>query len=323
MRTGHAACIKTMPHFSVRGSSMSRFAKTALCALAIVMITSLPSSALVGIGLHYGLDFSLGMKNTTGLGDHVSFDSLKLDLNPMGLAAVLVGKDIPAYISRTDWKSDFGFGGKVYIDIIPFIDAVEISADFGLWEYDGAIWYPSALKSTANLANPADTSNFVYSKEKLTLDQFGLSYLGLSNTPYAKLQLDATIRKYITRLPKTLKVFNLYGGAGLTVNFATPVLSHQLVQDVINENSSSNTDLSTLVMANNTVMKGVVNKIIEGLTQPSYGAHIDLGFMVKIPVVPLGVYVDGKFMIPFGKLDKYVDIGGLGVLLNGGVALAF
>jgi len=41
-------------------------------------------------------------------------------------------------------------------------------------------------------------------------------------------------------------------------------------------------------------MKGVVNKIIEGLTQPSYGAHIDLGLMVKIPVVPLGVYVDGE-----------------------------
>jgi hypothetical protein len=102
------------------------------------------------------------------------------------------------------------------------------------------------------------------------------------------------------------------------------MLSSHLVQDVINENASNNgTDLSTLVTPNNPIMKGVVNKIIEGLTQPSYGAHIDLGLMVKIPVVPLGVYVDGKFMIPFGQLDKYVNIGGMGFLVNAGVALAF
>lgn len=304
---------------------MSRLVKITLFALGFVLTMTLPSGALVGIGLHYGLDYTLSMKNTTGLGDSVSFDNLKLDL---GQGTTLSGAQIPIYVSRTNFKSDFAFGGKIYIDIIPFIDAIEVSADFGLWDYVGKINYPSSLKSipppdTQNFSNPA---NFNYSSENLTLDNFGLGYFGLKNTPYAKLQLDATVRKYITRLPKTLKVFNLYGGAGLTVNFATPMLSSNLVEDVIKENANSSLDLGTLgpnLLDNSQIMKGVVNKIISGLTQPSYGAHIDLGFMVKIPVVPLGVYVDGKFMIPFGKLDKYVDIGGLGVLLNGGVALAF
>jgi hypothetical protein len=304
---------------------MSRQTKTGILACILVLAAILPSSAIVGIGVQYGLDYSLSMKNTTGLGDHVSFDSLKLDLTPIGLNAVLVGTNIPVYVSRTNFKSDFAFGGKIYIDIIPFIDAVEVSADFGLWDYKGAINYPTGLAKPAATAaaNPSDPSNFTYTTEELTLDQFGLSYLGIKNTPYVKLQLDATIRKYIVRVPSILKVLNLYGGAGLTVNFATPVLSSHLVQEVIDEKTSSTTDLSSLVTPDNPIMKGVVTKIIEGLTQPSYGAHIDLGLMVKIPVVPIGVYVDGKFMIPFGQLDKYVDIGGMGLLVNAGVALAF
>jgi hypothetical protein len=307
---------------------MSRLLKLCLCAAGLIGILSVPATALIGIGGHYGLDFTLGMKNTEGLGEHVTFDSLKLDLNQ---GSVLSGLEIPAYISRTDFKSDFAFGGKIYIDIIPFIDAVEVSADFGLWDYVGKINYPFGLKNPlVNTGNLADTANFNYTSEKLTLDNFGLGYMGLKNTPYAKLQLDATVRKYIVRIPKMLKVLNLYGGAGLTVNFATPMLSSNLVQDVINENAkgqfalaAGNTNLGTGLLGNDAIMKGVVEKIIAGLTQPSYGAHIDLGLMVKIPVVPIGVYVDGKFMIPFGELDKYVKLGGLGVLLNGGIALAF
>ena len=310
---------------------MARFLKICLCAAVLFLMRSVPASALVGIGVHYGLDYTLSMKNTAGLGEHVTFDSLKLDLN-QGAGSVISGASIPAYVSRTDFKSDFGFGGKIYIDVIPFIDAVEVSADFCVWDYVGKINYPSGLKSVPppNTTNFADTANFTYTSEKLTLDNFGLGYLGLKNTPYAKLQLDATVRKYIIRFPKMLKILNLYGGAGLTVNFATPVLSSHLVQDVINENakgqfdfSAGNTNLGAGLLGNNAIMKGVVNKIIQGLTQPSYGAHIDLGVMVKIPIIPIGVYVDGKFMIPFGELDKYVKLGGMGILLNGGVALSF
>lgn len=188
----------------------------------------------------------------------------------------------------------------------------------------GKINYPSGLKNNPPYpANIGDSANFNYSSENLTLNNFGLGYFGLDNTPYAKLQLDATVRKYIVRVPYMLKVFNLYGGAGLTVNFATPMLSSNLVEEVINEEAQGTKTISTLgrdLLGNSSIMKGVVQKIISGLTQPSYGAHLDLGFMVKIPVIPVGIYVDGKFMIPFAQLDKYVNIGGTGFLLNAGIA---
>ncbi len=306
---------------------MSRLCKMCLYAAAFSLALFVPASALIGFGVHYGFDNTLNMKNTTGMGDQVAFDSLKLDLG-QGAGSILSGAQIPAYVSRTNFKSDFAFGGKIYIDVIPFIDAVEVSADFGVWDYVGKIYYPSGLKSIPppNTQNFADTANFNYTSEKLTLNNFGLGYFGLDNTHYAKLQLDATVRKYIVRVPKMLKVFNLYGGAGLTVNFATPMLSSHLVQDVIDESAQGTKTVQTLgdsLLGNQTIMKGVVNKIIQGLTQPSYGAHLDLGFMVKIPVIPVGIYVDGKFMIPFAQLDKYVNIGGTGFLLNTGVALTF
>jgi hypothetical protein len=302
---------------------MSRIRKVFCFAALFSFLAVLPSFALIGIGAHYGMDFTLGMKNTTGLGDQLTFDSLKLDLN-QGANSVLSGSEIPAFVTRRDFKSDFAFGGKIYIDVIPFIDAVEVSGDFGLWDYVGQVKYPTGIINPAG--NLRDPQNFTYDSTKLTLDQMGLGYMGLKTTPYAKLQLDLTVRKYIVRFPKRLKVLNLYGGAGLSVNFATPMLSSHLVEDVINESAQGTKTLSSIadsLLDNTDVMKGVVKKIIGGLTQPSYGAHIDLGLMVKIPIIPIGVYVDGKFMIPFGKLDKYVDIGGMGMLVNAGIALAF
>jgi hypothetical protein len=307
---------------------MSRIRNICCFAALFSLLAVVQTFALVGIGVHYGFDNTLSMKNTTGLGDHITFDSLKLD---PGTGQILNGVDIPAYVSRTNFKSDFSVGGKIYVDVIPVIDALEVSCDFGVWDYVGKINYPSSLKSPlVNSGRLADTANFNYTSEELTLNNFGLGYMGLKNTPYAKLNVDLTVRKYIVQFPPVIKTFKLYGGAGATVNFATPMLSANLVQDVINESVKGPYDLSgganSLgggLLGNNAIMKGVVNKIISGLTQPSYGAHIDLGVMVKIPVVPIGVYVDGKFMIPFGKLDKYVDIGGTGLLFNTGIALAF
>jgi hypothetical protein len=45
--------------------------------------------------------------------------------------------------------------------------------------------------------------------------------------------------------------------------------------------------------------------------------------MIKIPVIPLGFYIDGKYAIPFGDLDKNAKLKGYGFQVNGGIALAF
>jgi hypothetical protein len=183
---------------------------------------------------------------------------------------------------------------------------------------------PSAAGVTNAITNPSD-SNFNYVSVPLTLSSVGLGYWGLSHTPYAKLNLDATVRKYLLKFPPIIDLFKFYGGAGVTVNFATPMLSSHLVQDAISESSKGSLGFTTIganLFGNNGVQKQIINKIISGLTEPSYAAHIDAGVSFKIPIMPIGLYIDGKFMIPFGSLDKYVDVGGTGILLNAGIMLS-
>ena len=153
-----------------------------------------------------------------------------------------------------------------------------------------------------------------------------MGYLGLKNTPYMKLNFDLTLRKYIVRFPKPLKTLNLYGGGGVSLIFATPVLSSKLVEDALGSKldvTLANNALGTSLLGNDQIMKAVVEEIAGQFMTPHWGAHIDLGVMIKIPVIPVGIYVDGKFMIPFTDLDKSVDVGGRGLLLNTGICLTF
>jgi hypothetical protein len=104
------------------------------------------------------------------------------------------------------------------------------------------------------------------------------------------------------------------------------VLSAKLIQDALgstlNKTLSYN-EINNQIFSQDEIMKKVMQKILDGLMTPHYGCNLDLGAMVKIPVVPLGFYLDAKYIILFDKLDKYVDVGGNGLLINIGAALVF
>lgn len=276
--------------------------------------------AIAGIGIHWGNDFSMKMDDVVG--ERLVFDSLKLTV-PNAPSGILIGKDLPVFVSRTAWtRKPFNLGAKFYIDIIPFIDAVELSSNFGVWEYKGSIKYPTELAYSGNPANPVGIAKF--DSIPITMDRFNMGYLGIKNTPYMKLNFDLTVRKYIVRFPKPLKTLNIYGGGGLSLIFATPALSSKLVEDALGSKLSAtfaNNALGTGLLGNDQIMKAVVDEITAQLMTPHFGAHIDLGLMIKIPVLPFGIYVDGKYMIPFADLDKSVDVGGNGFLLNTGISL--
>lgn len=298
-----------------------------------------PSFGLAGIGVHYGVaDLTLQMDDTKLPGEKLFFEQLSYDMSSYN-SNLPVLDSLPISVLREGFEAHpLNLGGKVYLDIIPFLDAVEISCNFGVWQYDGSIRYPVSVDTAYVNRNASGISNgnyskdslFVYDTRPLTLKEFGIGYLGLDKTPYAKLHFDLTVRKNVIKIPKRLKIIRVYAGAGASLHFATPVLSAGMVQDVI-ENSLDNLDgaadlideLQGNVFENDEVMEKVVKKIIEGLTEPTVGMHIVVGTMVKPPVVPFGIYVDGKFMIPFGAMDPNVDLGGYGVLLNAGLTFGF
>jgi len=309
-------------------------------ALVIVIAIGLvsPVFAIIGIGAHYGIDLTLKMDNK--LMEQTQFSDLKFALNDLpafppnfNVNSILSGQDIPVYINRKDWKNTgINFGGKVYIDVLPFINAFEISTNFGVWQYDGSVLYPSRISLRSNpSANATKFSDLVdieydtlaVSLKKLYPNRF---FWGVDKTPYAKLHFDATLRKYILQAPPILKTVKIYGGAGMSVDFATPVLSSHLIEDAIGISLSNTYNLSemgTELFNDQALQKKILDQIINNMMTPHFGCHLDLGTMIKLPMIPLGFYVDGKFIIRFDKMDKYVDIGGTGLLFNIGAAVAF
>jgi hypothetical protein len=305
-----------------------------LLAACAVFALALPSQAIIGVGVHWGFDWSLSMDNVPS--EQMTIDNLKLTGLPMAPAGfdTVPSVLLPIYIGRTDFdRTVVNFGDKVLIDAIKWF-AIELSANFGMWEYEGVVIYPRTLQFRTNPDpnpdKPGDLFTIApsdFDTLAITCDQLNVKYLGLDKTPYAKLNIDLTVRKNIFAIPKKLKTWSLYAGAGASVNFATPMLSAQLVEDALGKKVErtfdSLTSLGSDFLGDSDVMKAVLDEIVAGLTVPKWGMHILLGTQVKVPVIPLAFYVDGKFMIPFGDLDPYVDLKGYGFLVNAGVMLKF
>jgi hypothetical protein len=304
-------------------------------SLAVVLATGFifPAFPIIGIGAHYGLDLTMKMDNK--FMEQTDLSSLKFSLS--GVSALpssfnpsipVTGKDVPVFINRKGWENTgINLGGKLYVDIIPFVDAVEISANFGVWQYEGSIVYPNGIRT--DVSNPSKISDvFTYDTMDLTLKNLlpNKPFWGLEKTPYAKLHCDATVRKYLLKFPPVLKTVKLYAGLGMSVDFATPALSSKLISDALGSDLNQQLTYQNIgpqLFANPEVMKKILNKILDDLMTPHYGCHIAAGTSVKIPAVPIGVYIDGKYIIMFDKLDKNVDVGGSGLLLNVGLALVF
>ncbi|MBN1579013.1 MAG: hypothetical protein JW913_20795 [Chitinispirillaceae bacterium] len=294
------------------------------------------SFGIAGVGIHWGNDFTLRMEDVKQ--EWLGFESLTIDTAGLGLGllpagmADISGKDLPIFLSRTDWQRSLLNGGlKVYVDVIPFIDAIELSTNFGLWQYKGSISYPTGLTMKNNVnytdvRNPEDLFTVDYDTIPLTLEEYDMGFAGLRETPYMKLQFDLTVRKYIVQFPKTLKVLRLYGGGGFSLNFATPVLHRAIIEEALGttlEKAFTLEGLDADLFSNDELMKEILKEILGSMMTPHFGLHIDLGVMLKIPVMPLGFYVDGKFLIPFDDMDPNVDLGGFGILLNSGICLSF
>ncbi|MDR0306041.1 MAG: hypothetical protein LBI42_04285 [Chitinispirillales bacterium] len=296
---------------------MKTFRTTAAALLLTVSIVSM-SYAIAGIGFHWGFDFSLSMDDARN--ETVNIPGINLPSELSGLT------DIPPLfkVSRENWdRSAINFGGKAYIDFIPVIEALEISCNFGLWQYDGSMAFLDITGS-----DPIE-NDWKYKEVKLGVDNVGLSYLSLKGTPYAKLQLDATVRKNIFKFPPAANIIKLNAGGGVSAHFATPALSSKLIEEVFAKKDFG-VELADLAATladnpNNEISKAIVQKIIdEALGKPVLGMHILLGTQIKIPFIPAGIYVDGKYMIPFTKFDSEAgsDFNGMGFLLNAGLSLS-
>lgn len=298
---------------------------------ALFLILPIQACATIGFGVHWGNDFSLNMDDVSR--KQLSFGDLFIDLasvsgvKPDSLDQIS-GSILPIYIDQKSWsKKPFNIGAKIFIDIIPVLDAIEISTNFGVWEYKSSLIYPVSMsyrQNSNNVYHPDSLFDVDYDTLPLSLEKFDMKFLGLKNTPFMKLHFDLTIRKNLFEAPA--KVLRIYAGAGPSLHFATPVLNKELIEEALGEAIQGEKPLSMLsgnVFENDQLTKKIMKKITRNLMTPHWGCHIVAGTMVKLPVIPIGFYLDGKLMIPFDNVDKHTDLGGFGFLLNTGVSLSF
>ncbi len=342
---------------------MNRLISHILKVAVVCFLFVLPTHALVGAGIQWGFDFTLDMDDSfdapLSFGEpaplldmidsipNLSF-ALPLNISVDSLKELIPGTDaataLPFTLSRSEWtRSVINFGGKVFIDAIPVIDAIEVSFNMGAWEYEALLKYPSGDVqdniTQDDIDNFLETGNYEkllkMEEVPLTLEQFDLGYLkmfGLSKTPYFKLHIDALIRKNLFAVPKKMKTFSMYLGGGLSFHLGTPIITNSFIEDVLdspikssfsdqapNKNKFSNI---SGVGAREDLMKDIVQRLIDASKKPTFGVNFIGGTMVKLPAIPLGFFADAKFMLPFSDLDDNVSIGGRGFLINAGVCIS-
>jgi len=278
---------------------------------ALITVSAVSSSyAIAGVGFHWGFDMSMGMKPIENEPLSLLFDRSTL---PDQIA------DIDFFrVSLKDWKpSVINFGGKAYIDFIPFIEAIELSCNFGLWQYQSTLHY-------LDVENSISSGEAEYKDIDLTLGKLGMKeYIGLDGTPYAKLHFDATVRWTVL----DLWLIKFSAGGGVSAHLATPLLTGSLIEDALGPalKDAEATDIDRL-LSNPESGEKILNQIIkDAMGKPALGAHAILGVKAKLPVIPVGVYIDGKYMVPFSKFDKDAvgkGVTGYGLLVNAGLSLS-
>jgi hypothetical protein len=149
----------------------------------------------------------------------------------------------------------------------------------------------------------------------------------VTETPYTKLALDVSIRKYVFQLPRYKQLFKLYAGGGFDLTLSTPVISANMLKEALGEfltkqtyYISDPTDMKAI--SSDGAIKSLMNNVTQGLTQKTGGLHLLAGMCFQIPVVPLALYVDAKCMLPFQQLDQFVSLGGFGFVVSAGIAFS-
>lgn len=276
--------------------------------IMLVMLLAAQSFALIGVGFHWGFDFTTEMEKNEQ--DNVFTVGDALDSIPDELNGIINESDAFMYLSRMNFESTpINFGGKIFLDPKLLPVEFEVSVNMAVWQYDGVVNYVDPAASVAN-----DT--VTYAKEEITIDKIGgVNYLGVEKTPYGKFQLDGSLKRTFRRG----KIIQPSVVGGVSAHFATPVLSSQLVSDALELGE----DLSGVnweeLLTNPGNMKKILEEITDGAKKPKVGMHLGVGLKVKPPVVPLAVYVDGKYMILFNDIEDNVGISTKGILLNVGL----
>jgi len=254
-----------------------------LFAAVFAIFASTQAFAIVGAGAHY-------VMNVTG-----SLDASKGPVyNIPGL-----GKSIEVEQQKADGLQGIGFKG--WIDILPFVD---IEGTFNV----AATRYKTSLLIPIPGPNPGETET-----KKIPLaytpDAPYNMIFDRADPLYGIFTGDLSVTYPITSIP----IIRPYAGLGLTYLASIPVIDKDFTKKMLEKNSNLINDLTGADPTKdpNKVATDIGDALISALKDSDYKTgitgHAIAGFRLKLPVIPLAIYANGKYY--FGG-DFVLEAGG-------------
>lgn len=245
--------------------------KSLLVATLAVVSLQQPSHALFGLGVTYGRNFT-------------TIDGANQSLAPAEVPLYLqqyAGDNAPSLtLSRASVSGLTQVGVKTWLDLPLIPVEFEGSANLGFGEYASEI-----------LLDDGDTVYHVPTSVDLPMNLAGTSS---GKTPYSSLALDVSVRYAFLSLPplSPLKPLKFYAGAGVSWFYATRVIDKADVAELF-----AGTPTGPVT---DKVLK---DKLKDNLYKSKIGGHLLLGTQFKVPVLPLAIFVDGKWYINSATSD--------------------
>ncbi|MEK7392787.1 MAG: hypothetical protein AAB214_09495 [Fibrobacterota bacterium] len=241
-----------------------------LLAAAATLAIQTPVHALIGIGVSGGL-------NTTAIdarSETVSAGELPAYFKPTGATAPSL------FYSREKMSSMNQLGVKAWLEIPLLPIEFEAASNLAWGSYKSSMSY---INGSQKIDIPVDVASPLVGlgEEK-------------GGTPYVNLLTDVTIRYPLIEIPPVLHTLKLYVGAGVTHVLASRVIDKKDIQETFN----SATDKFEIAAPEKS--KTVLE---DNLLQSTFGGHVSLGAQLKIPVIPIALFVDGKWYVNTATSD--------------------
>jgi len=194
-----------------------------------------------------------------------------------------------------------GFGLKVWVDAIPFVN-LELTEDVQFANYNVDVIDSSS--------SGRDTTNVT----------FNSPFPFLKGTPFTARSLtDVAVLYPFLKLPPLVNILSIYAGAGISYGVSTPTLSPTFAKNALlnaEKSNSYNPTTSDEAAAQAALVSAIQNAdLVE-----SVGWFLQVGTHVKVPVIPIAFYADGKYR--FTGLNPELASED-GFTLELGAALAF
>lgn len=126
-------------------------------------------------------------------------------------------------------------------------------------------------------------------------------------SPYGSLLSDFTIRYPLLKFPPILENVKFWVGAGPTYALAMRVLDKSDLKSIYSAAGAYSPDKASTLFKDN-------------LLTSTFGGHLATGVQVKLPVVPIGLFVDAKWYLHVATSDA---VSSYPFAVNAGAGLAF